>query len=331
MKAAHATNLPTADRELWRKLHASMTRIRMIEEEIARRYPEEKMRCPIHLSIGQEGVPVGVSAILRRDDQVVSTHRCHAHYLAKGGDLKAMIAELYGKATGCCGGRGGSMHLFDAHAGMLLSEPIVGSSIPVGVGAALGFQQQGRDCVAVVYLGDASLEEGVFHESANFAAVRSLPVIFVCENNLYSVYTHICDRQPPRSIESLAIAHGIPANHIDGNDVIAVRAAAASAVDRARTGQGPSFLLCDTYRWREHCGPNYDNDIGYRPESEFQHWKKLDPIERLRDRLVSAGAFDLIWQRETADAIRREIDEAFAAADEAPFPPIESLGAGLYA
>jgi pyruvate dehydrogenase E1 component alpha subunit len=268
---------------------------------------------------------------LRRDDQVVSTHRCHAHYLAKGGDLKAMIAELYGKATGCCGGRGGSMHLFDAHAGMLLSEPIVGSSIPVGVGAALGFQQQGRDCVAVVYLGDASLEEGVFHESANFAAVRGLPVIFVCENNLYSVYTHIRDRQPPRSIESLAIAHGIPANHIDGNDVIAVRAAAASAVDRARTGQGPSFLLCDTYRWREHCGPNYDNDIGYRSESEFQHWKKLDPIERLRDRLVSAGGFDPIWQRETDDAIRGEIDEAFAAADEAPFPPIESLGAGLYA
>jgi pyruvate dehydrogenase E1 component alpha subunit len=327
---AAAATLDAAETPLCR-LYADMLRIRMIEEAIAAHYPEEKMRCPLHLSIGQEAVPVAVGAALRRDDQVVSTHRCHAHYLAKGGDLRAMIAELHGKATGCCGGRGGSMHLFDPEAGVLLSEPIVGSSIPLGVGAALGFIQQGRDSVSVVYLGDASLEEGVFHESANFAAVRKLPVIFVCENNLYSVYTHIRDRQPPRPIVTLPRAHGIPAEHLDGNDVEAVQKAAALAIARARKGGGPSFLLCDTYRWREHCGPNYDNDIGYRSEDEFQKWTTRDPIARLRERLNSAGAWDERFARQTVEAIDREIADAFAAAEAAPFPPAETIGVGLYA
>jgi len=223
------------------------------------------------------------------------------------------------------------MHLLDADAGMLLSEPIVGSSIPVGVGAALGFQQQQRDCVAVVYLGDASLEEGVFHESANFAVLRRLPVVFVCENNLYSVYTHISERQPGRSIEAVAQGHGVPSTCLDGNDAEAVRDAAAAAIRRARAGDGPSFLLCDTYRWREHCGPNYDNDIGYRTEAEFRQWQARDPIARLRHRLVSTGAVGGDFERDVAAAIRREIDDAFAAANAAPFPTVESLGIGVYA
>jgi TPP-dependent pyruvate/acetoin dehydrogenase alpha subunit len=201
----------------------------------------------------------------------------------------------------------------------------------LGVGAALGYLQQGRDRVCVVYLGDASVEEGVFHESANFAAVRNLPVIFACENNRYAVYTHIRDRQPPRPIVALAEAHHVPAQQIDGNDVEAVHRAAESAVARARAGGGPSFLLCDTYRWREHCGPNYDNDIGYRSEGEFQQWRKLDPISRLRERLQSTHGLDEAWERQTIDAIGREIAKAFAAADAAPFPPAESLGVGLYA
>src|SRR5262245_35830673 len=167
------------------RLFREMLRIRLIEEEIAGRYREEKMRCPVHLSTGQEAVAVGVSVGLRRTDQIVSTHRCPAHYLAKGGDLKVMLSELMGKETGCCGGRGGSMHLFDRDAGVLLSLPIVAASIPVGVGAALAMKQRMSDDVSVIYLGDASVEEGVFHESANFAALRGLPAIFVCENNLY--------------------------------------------------------------------------------------------------------------------------------------------------
>ena len=311
------------------ELYRSMLRIRLIEEAIADRYAEEKMRCPVHLSIGQEAVPVGVSAALQASDKAVSTHRCHAHYLAKGGDLSAMMAELYGKAAGCCGGRGGSMHLFDDDAGVLLSLPIVASSIPIGVGAALGFKQAGTEQIAVIYLGDASVEEGVFHESANFAALHRLPVVFICENNLYSVYTPLKDRQPERPLEALATAHGMPAERIDGNDVKAVMAATEKAAARARTGEGPTFLVCDTYRWREHCGPNYDNHIGYRTEAEFEGWKAEDPVERARKTLTDAGA--LGDDAALTSEIEAEIEAAFAAAEGAPFPEPASAREAVYA
>ncbi len=310
-------------------MYREMLRIRMIEEEIAARYPKELMRCPVHLSIGQEAVPVGMSRVLRPADQVVSTHRCHAHYLAKGGNLAAMLGELMGKTTGCCGGRGGSMHLFDAGAGMLLSLPIVAASIPVGVGAALAMKQRGNGGVAVIYLGDASLEEGVFHESANFAALHSLPAIFVCENNLYSVYTPLRERQPDRPLYGLGRAHGIPSEEIDGNDIEAVWRSAASAVARARDGGGPSFIQADTYRWREHCGPNYDNHIGYRTEAEFQSWKALDPIHRLRERIGKemTDADESNLRREITAEITREFD----AAEAAPYPDPSTISARVYA
>lgn len=314
-------------------LFRQMLRIRMIEEEIATRYPveEQKMRCPVHLSVGQEAVAVGVSAALRPADQVVSNHRCHAHYLAKGGDLKAMLAELYGKAAGCCGGRGGSMHLFDCDAGVLLSLPIVGASIPIGVGAALAFKQQGRDEVAVIYLGDAALEEGAYHESANFAALRGLPAVFVCENNLYSVYTPLDQRQPARPLVEMGRAHGLSCCHVDGNDVRAVLRAAGEAVTQARSGGGASFILADTYRWREHCGPFYDNDLGYRSEAEFQAWRRRDPVARHRRLLSEAGVLDPQSEAAMARLIEDEIAEAFAFAEAAPSPEPETAGEGVYA
>ena len=310
-------------------MYREMLRIRMIEEEIAARYPKELMRCPVHLSIGQEAVPVGMSRVLRPADQVVSTHRCHAHYLAKGGNLAAMLGELMGKTTGCCGGRGGSMHLFDAGAGMLLSLPIVAASIPVGVGAALAMKQRGNGGVAVIYLGDASLEEGAFNESANFAALHSLPAIFVCENNLYSVYTPLRERQPDRPLYGLGRAHGIPSEEIDGNDIDAVWRSAASAVGRARDGGGPSFIQANTYRWREHCGPNYDNHIGYRTEAEFQSWKALDPIHRLRERIGKemTDVDESNLRREITAEITREFD----AAEAAPYPDPSTISARVYA
>lgn len=312
-------------------LYREMLRVRMVEEEIVARYNEQKMRCPVHLSIGQEAVAVGVSAALNPADQIVSTHRCHAHYLAKGGDLKAMLGELMGKQTGCCGGRGGSMHLLDLHAGVLLSLPIVAASIPVGVGAALAFQQEGKPNVAVIYLGDASLEEGVFHESANFAALMKLPAIFVCENNLYSVYTPLNERQPPRPLSDLGRAHGMPTLHVDGNDVRAVHAATLEATKRARSGGGPTFVLADTYRWREHCGPNYDNDLGYRAVSEFEHWKGRDGLSALHADLTARGLFDNSGDSDMKSAIEDEIATAFAAAEAAPMPDQSSVGAGVYA
>lgn len=311
-------------------LYRAMLRIRMIEEAVAARYAEQEMRCPVHLSIGQEAVAVGVCAEMRPTDQLVSTHRCHAHYLAKNGDLKAMLAEIYGKAAGCCGGRGGSMHLTDAAAGVLLSLPIVASSIPIAVGAALAMRQEGRDEIAVTFMGDGSIEEGVFHESMNFAALMRLPVLFVLENNLYSCYTGLHERQPPRPFADLARAYGMPAETTDGNDVEAARAAARRAVARARGGGGPTLLVFDTYRWREHCGPNYDNNIGYRTEAEFRIWKDACPVERMRGRLVAAGLHDAAAETAMIEAIQREIEEAFAFAKAAPFPDPKTVRSHVY-
>jgi TPP-dependent pyruvate/acetoin dehydrogenase alpha subunit len=314
-----------------REAYRDMLRIRLVEEEIAARYGQEKMRCPVHLSIGQEAVSVGVSRLLRPQDQVVSTHRCHAHYLAKGGDLLAMLGELMGKEIGCCGGRGGSMHLFDPAAGVLLSLPIVAASIPVGVGAALAMQQRGKPDVAVIYIGDASLEEGVYHESANFAALHALPAIFVCENNLYSVYTPLRERQPSRPLLELGRAHGMPAEAVDGNDLEAVMRATAAAVERARSGKGPSFIQADTYRWREHCGPNFDNHIGYRTEAEYQEWRARDPLARLQRKLSGSGRLSSADEQRMHKEIAAEIAAAFKAAEDAPAPSPETIAARIYA
>src|SRR5258708_22308311 len=192
-----------------------------------------------------------------------------------------MLSELMGKSSGGGGGRAGSRHLLDLAAGVLLSLPIVADSIPVGVGDALSFKQQGKPNVAVIYLGDASLEEGVYHESANFAALKKLPAIFVCENNLYSVYTGLNDRQPQRPLTELGRAHGMPALHVDGNDLRAVHAASTDAVTRARAGGGPTFILADTYRSRAHCGAHYDHDLGYRTVAGFEQCPEPSPLSPL--------------------------------------------------
>ena len=191
-------------------LFFSMLRIRMVEEEIASKYPEQEMRCPVHLSIGQEGAAVGVCSALNTNDWIFSGHRNHAHYLAKGGNLKSMISEIYGKSTGCCGGKGGSMHLTDRSAGFIGATPIVGSTIPIAVGAALTAKRNKSNRVVVIFLGDGAMESGVVHESMNFAATAKLPIIFACENNLYSVYSSLEVRQPRnRKIYKMVKSHGI--------------------------------------------------------------------------------------------------------------------------
>lgn len=313
------------------KLLREMLLIRLVEETIAARYSEQEMRCPVHLSSGQEATAVGVCQALRHDDFVFSTHRCHAHYLAKGGDLKAMLAEIYGRAAGCCGGRGGSMHLTDAGKGMIASIPIVGSSIPLAVGSALADKIDRNSRVTVAFIGDASIEEGVFHESANFASLHKLAVLFVCENNLYSVYTPLRQRQPDRPLTDAVKGHAITALTADGNDVEAVLRTSGQAVEHARSGEGPVFLAFDTYRWREHCGPNYDNHIGYRTEAEYLEWKQRDPVERLKARLTGAGAIDEAGLKELAAALQRDIDAAFEFAKAAPFPSPSQASTHVYA
>ena len=256
------------------KLFESMLRIRLVEESIANKYSEQKMRCPTHLSIGQEAIAVGVCANLTSQDQVLSTHRAHAHYLAKGGCLNSMMAEIYGKASGCSKGMGGSMHLIDTSVGFMGSTAIVGNTIPVAVGLALE-KKLTRKKVLLGVFGDGANEEGAFYESVNFAIIHSLPILFICENNLYSVYSGLEVRQPvDRKIYKMVRAMGISAQHGNGNDVEEVARKVKHAKTMILKSGGPQFLEFDTYRWREHCGPNFDNNIGYREESEFLKWKK---------------------------------------------------------
>nr|WP_011113159.1 thiamine pyrophosphate-dependent dehydrogenase E1 component subunit alpha [Streptomyces rochei]BAC76536.1 probable pyruvate dehydrogenase alpha-subunit [Streptomyces rochei] len=315
-----------------RQLLRTMVRIRCIEEEIADVYrDEQQMRTPVHLSIGQEAVAVGVCAALRTEDVVYSGHRCHAHYLAKGGGLGAMVAELYGRETGCAAGRGGSVHLVDEAAGFGASSAILGEMISVATGAAWAFARQEAPRVAVTFFGDGASEEGVFHESLNFAALHRLPVVYVCENNQYSLSSPLAARQPPgTSISGRARGYGIPAARVDGNDVAAVHAAAVTAVEHCRSGTGPYFLELDTYRWREHVGPGWDHECGARRPDEVLSWTKRCPIRRAADALRGADPdvdeWITAWERE----FRAETHAAIAAAEAAPFPRVEDLLVGTY-
>ena len=313
------------------ELFQCMKLIRFVEETIARRYREQKMRCPTHLSIGQEAVAAGVCLALNRDDQVFGTHRSHAHYIAKGGDIKAMIAEIYGKATGCSSGKGGSMHLVDLSVGFMGSTSIVGNTIPVGVGAAMANHLHKNGKVCCVFFGDAAVEEGVFHESANFAVVRNLPVLFVCENNLYSVYSPLNVRQPEgRQIWKFASGYGMPSAHGDGNDALDVFDKTHTALEHIRRGGGPYFLEFATYRWREHCGPNFDNDLGYRTEEEYLAWKERNPLKLLESQLLGEGIVRRGDIKEMEVNIQQEIDQAFNFAEESPFPDPEEAFKDLY-
>ena len=317
---------------LLRKFYSDMLRIRLIEEELVHRYSEQEMRCPVHFSIGQEAVAVGVCSSLEANDSVLSGHRSHAHYLAKGGDLKRMVSELYGKATGCAAGKGGSMHLIDRSVNFLGSTSIVAGTIPVAVGVAFACQLKQSSEAVVIFFGDAATEEGLFYESANFASVHKLPILFVCENNLYSVYSSLDVRQSPlRKNHLLAESLGIQARgNLDGNDVSVVYESTKKAMSSIRLGDGPCFLEFNTYRWLEHCGPSYDNDIGYRSELEFQDWKKRDPIVVLEKRLNLMQELNVFKESEKKK-FQLEIAAAIDSAKEAPFPKEQDLSKDVYA
>ena len=302
-------------------LYKNMLLIRLAEEGIAKRYKDGKMRCPTHLSIGQEAAASGVGLALKKTDLALSTHRGHAHYLAKGGSLKRMIAEIYGKSTGCSKGKGGSMHLIDRSVGFEGSTAIVGNTIPIGVGLALSLKLDTTNSISVVYCGDGSVEEGVFYESVNFAVTKKLPVLFVCENNLYSVYSPLKVRQPKnRKIHEMVKSMGIEVGYEDGNDVRKVNSLASKAVSHIRDNGSPYFIELSTYRWREHCGPNYDNDIGYRSEDEFLEWKKRDPVKLFKNTLIKEDSRNQNELDKIKDSVQLEVENAFNFAEKSPFP-----------
>lgn len=301
-----------------RALYWHMLRIRMVEERIASEYPRGEIRCPTHLSIGQEAIAVGVCAHLRKEDIVLSTHRCHAHYLAKGGSLPAMIAELYGRKTGCSRGFGGSMRLVDLSVNFFGATPIVGNSIPVAVGTGFAGKLEKRNRISVAFFGEAATEEGVFYESVNFAVLYRLPVLFVCENNFYSVNTPLRKRQPSnRKIHTVADALGAHTYSGEGNDVITVSKRAAKAIAAIRSGEGPQCIVFETYRMREHCGVNSDT---LRPKAEMAYWTKKDPLRVLETYNKKIHALTLLHVRAIKEKITREIDAAFAFAKSSPYP-----------
>ncbi|MBI2756463.1 MAG: thiamine pyrophosphate-dependent dehydrogenase E1 component subunit alpha [Chloroflexi bacterium] len=308
-----------------------MMRIRTVEETLADLYKEQEMRTPTHFSIGQEAVAVGVSGALRPTDVAYSGHRCHAHYLAKGGDLRGMVAELYGRETGCARGRGGSVHLNAPEVGFIAASAILGETMAAAAGSAWSFAMDRSPRIAVSYFGDGVVEEGIFHETLNFAVVKQVPLLLICENNLYSTHTPLEVRQPSgTTIWERVRSYQLPSVIVDGNDVFAVLAAAEEGAAWCREGKGPYFIECSTYRWREHVGPNWDYDAGYRTKAEVDSWIAKDPVKRAQAAVVAAGYCGdeqiITWSAE----LQQEIAEAVAYAKASPFPSVETLLDGTY-
>lgn len=308
----------------WPKLYRSLYRIRTAEERIAEIYPSDRIKSPIHLSIGQEAVAVGVCEALSERDIVFGTYRGHAMYLAKGGDLDAMMAELYGKVTGPGRGKSGSMHLIDNAAGVMGTSAIVASHISNAVGFALAEQIKGGDRVTVVFFGDGASDQGTFHESLNFAALKSLPILFVCENNAYAIFSESSARMAGNRRYEKARGYGIEADCVDTGDVADILRATSAAVTSIRADGGPRFLECSTWRVKEHVGPNEDDNLNYRREEDLKAWAARDAIP------AAARHLSAEQKAEIETAVDAEIERALAFAEASPFPEIEELGAHVF-
>ncbi len=320
------------DKKLYFKLYEKMLLIREVEEKIAEKYRENEMRCPTHLCIGQEAISSGVSLNLNKSDTVVSTHRSHGHYLGKGGNVEKMIAEIYGKSDGCSKGYGGSMHLIDLNVNFMGSTAIVGNSMPVGVGLAMSSKLENYKSISCIYFGEGCTEEGVFSESLNFAIVKNLPALFVCENNMYSVYSNLEARQPiNRKIYKMVKAMGIKTYHSNGNKILDVYNTANSAINYIKKFKKPAFVEFKTYRWREHCGPNYDNNIGYRKEEEFLYWKNKDPIRMFKNYLIKNQIFSKYFFDKLDNSMKNKVIEAFNFAENSKFPSRKNINKNIYA
>jgi len=308
-----------------------MQTIRLVEHRIEDEYKYDEIKTPIHLSIGQEAIAAGVCANLRKDDYLFGTHRSHAQYIAKGGDINKMIAELYLRKTGCSLGRGGSMHLVDPEVGIMGSTAIVGGNIPLGTGAALASKLQHKDNVTAVFFGDGAVDEGTFHESLNFASLKKLPVFYICENNHYAINSHESQRHSGDGIYRWAQSYNIPSYQIDGNDVIKVSEIAAKAVERCRNGEGPTFIECLTYRWKGHIGTVDDIGKGFRPQAEYDYWVSKCPIKWFGEYLKSIGVLNDKIDERILEQINQQIERAFEFAKNSPRPSPEDLTNFVYA
>ena len=322
--AAEITN------ELLLDMHHRMVRIRRFEEEAGKLMENGKVPGALHLYVGQEAVAAGVMVHLSNADQITSTHRGHGHLIAKGGEFDQMYAELAGKATGYCKGKGGSMHISNLDLGILGANGIVGGGPPIAVGAAFSNKFRNTNDVSVTFFGDGASNEGSFHEAANMAGLYKLPVVFVCENNGYGEYTAQSNHQAIVDVADRAAGYGMPGVVVDGMDAIAVYEAAGEAIARARAGLGPTLLECKTYRYYDHVGVR-GMGLTYRTDEEVERWQQKDPIERLEAHLIAQN----VATRKTLDDIDAKIIEQVAAgikfADESPMPDISALTEDVYA
>ena len=318
------------DENLGLKLYEKMLTIRMFEEKAIELFEHNLIRGNVHPCIGQEAVSVGVCSSLRRDDYMLNTHRGHGNCIAKGADLKLMMAELLGKATGYCKGKGGSMHIADFEGGNLGANGIVGGGIPIAVGAGISIQNRGTDQVVACFFGDGATNQGTFHESLNLAALWRLPIIFVCENNLYALSTPVGEAISVPRISDRATAYGIPGISLDGNDIIEVYLKTKEAVERARAGKGPTLLDCITYRFFGHFTGDPGRGITYRSKEEMDQWLNRCPVKQFKERLVQKK----IMTEETGKAIeakvKASIEEAVQFAKESPFPSPEEAMQDLF-
>ena len=307
------------------KLYYEMLRIRKVQLRIESLYRLDEMKTPVHLYIGQEAIAVGICAHLQKDDYISSTHRSHGHYLAKGGDLNRLIAELYCRETGCSKGHGGSMNMVDTAVGHMGSSAIVGGGIPIGTGLAFAIQMRKEDRVSVVFFSDGAADEGVLYESINFAILKKLPVIYIYENNQFSVCSHVSSRQAGEIIFHKTTQDLMFTTVVDGNQIEDVYTAGEIAIQRARHQHGPSFIECKTYRIRGHAGAGSDAKLGYRSSEEIQAWETKCPITAIHSRLMENGLITEAELKAMSDAIDQEIDTAFLFAQQSPLP----LGANL--
>lgn len=310
-------------------MHKTMVTIRLFEGRLPELYVTGFTGLT-HLYIGQEAVAAGVCANLRKEDYITSTHRGHGHVIAKGGELEYMMAELFGKKTGYCKGKGGSMHIANINIGILGANGIVGGGIPIAVGAALSCKMRKTDQVTACFFGDDASNTGAFHEGLNLASIHHLPVVFICENNLYGISVPQKQHQAIKDISIRAKAYNMPGITVDGNDVLAVYEASGKAVERARTGEGPTLIECKTYRWRGHHEGDPNRGSRYRPAKEVEEWMKKCPIRRFEERLIKKKILTKEKVKTIREEIEKEIDKAIAFARESPYPNPQDLYEDVY-
>ncbi len=315
-------------KEFLEQLNRTMLRIRLCEESFIEPILNGDVQCPCHLYSGEEAIAAGICASLNKTDYIFGNHRSHGHFLAKGGSMNELAAEIYCKETGCCQGRGGSMHLIDPDVGMMGAAPIVAGTVSLALGAALAASIRKDNRVAVCFFGDGATGEGVLYESLNFAALKKLPIIFVCENNLYATHMPVRECRVDNSIYKIAEPFGIESRAIDGNDVLKVYEAGRKAVDKCRIGDGPVFLECLTYRFRGHVGPD-DNIQGshtdIRTKEEIEGWFRKDPIKRFKNYLLKNKLADEVALDKIRREVQKEVDAAHIFANNSPMPDRKEL------